>query len=360
MEWPNWRNVNKECRLKSCSHSSIPLDSAKPIHFEKAISKTNPDIVTIDDRAVVISFVRARSYSKAKYLCKTRVGYLRWLLLSLACMEGMEQSPGIAAVSCSVDRKDAIELEVPHELSDALPTFSGTGYPDSVVGRSLRGDAVAKSLHIAISYSWTASRAGYPEERLKLLWGAFNALYRGYAEATGANATKDFRMLNEVNNLFIEQDVLTRSLIKFDEIFNDMSYEDFAGWKLLTGTRSSALHIANKDDNKTSLGQLEKLRCIDGESLIYMRDRGCADFSGKRFFKTKINDLLPEAKSDYLRTRRVALLVCRYAYILRCDGVHANREYPVFNSNAMLKKQLLGDLLETVIVDFATWLAANN
>ena len=50
-------------------------------------------------------------------------------------------------------------------------------------------------------------------------------------------------------------------------------------------------------------------------------------------------------KSDRLRVRRVALLVCRYAYILRCDGVHANREYPVFNPNAMLKRRLLGDLL---------------
>lgn len=336
-----------------------PIEFSKPIHFEKAIPNTTPDIISITNMSISISFERARGYSKTKYLCKTRVSYLRWLLLSLACMEGMEQSPRIAAVSCLVDGKDTVELEVPHELNDALPTFSGTGYPDNVVGRSLRGDAVAKSLHIAISYSWAASRAGYPEERLKLLWGAFNALYRGYAEATGANATKEFRMLNEVNNLFIEQDVLIRSLIKFDEIFNDMSYEDFVGWKLLTGTRSSALHIANKDENKTSLGQLEKLRCIDRQSLIYMRDRGCADFSGKRFFKTKINDLLPEAKSDRLRTRRVALLVCRYAYILRCDGVHANREYPVFNSNAMLKKRLLGDLLETAIVDFATWLAMN-
>lgn len=55
----------------------------------------------------------------------------------------------------------------------------------------------------------------------------------------------------------------------------------------------------------------------------------------------------------------VAFLTRRYAYILRCDGMHADREYPVFSSNAMSKKQLRGDLLETVIVDFATWLAVN-
>lgn len=336
-----------------------PIGLSKPIHFEKAISKTNPDIVTIYDRAVVISFERARSYSKAKYLCKTRVGYLRWLLLSLACMEGMEQSPGIAAVSCSIDRKDAIELEVPHELNVALSTFSGAGYPDSVVGRSLQDDAVAKSLHIAISYSWAASGAGYPEERLKLLWGAFNALYRGYAGAADSGATRDIQMLNKVNQLFIEHDVLSRSLIKFDEIFDDISYEDFVGWKLLTASRSSALHIANKDKKKAKPYQLDNLRCIDRQSLIYMCDRGCADYPSKSFLKTKITELLPEAGTDRLRTRRVALLVCRYAYILRCDGVHANREYPVFNSNAMLKKRLLGDLLETAIVDFATWLAMN-
>lgn len=37
------------------------------------------------------------------------------------------------------------------------------------MGESLHDDAIARSLHIAISYSWAASRAGYPEERLKLL-----------------------------------------------------------------------------------------------------------------------------------------------------------------------------------------------
>lgn len=336
-----------------------PIKLNSPIRFERTISKDYPDSVTINKNAAVISFERALGYSKARYLGKTRVDYLRWLLLSLACMEGTEQSPGIAAVSCSVDGKGSIELEVPHELNNALSTFNGTRYPDSVVGRSFRGDAVAKSLHIAISYSWAASRAGYPEERLKLLWGAFNALYRGYAEATGSNATNDASMLNSANQLFVEHDVLFRSLIKFDQIFNHRGYEDFVSWKLLTGTRSRSLHIANEDKKKTKLSQLDRLRYIDKESLTYMRDRGCADYQSKSLFKTKINELLPDAKSDRLRVRRVALLVCRYAYILRCDGVHANREYPIFDSDAMSKKQVLGDLLEAVTVDLATWLAAN-
>ena len=212
--------------------------------FGILISLSQYHVIRKSKNAVSISLEPVRGYSKANYLCKTRVDYLRWLLLSLACMEGMEQSPGIAAVSCSVDRKDAIELEVPHELNVALSTFSGAGYPDSVVGRSLQDDAVAKSLHIAISYSWAASGAGYPEERLKLLWGAFNALYRGYAGAADSGATRDIQMLNKVNQLFIEHDVLSRSLIKFDEIFDDISYEDFVGWKLLTASRSSALHLS--------------------------------------------------------------------------------------------------------------------
>lgn len=128
---------------------------------------------------------------------------------------------------------------------------------------------------------------------------------------------------------------------------------------MLTAARSSALHIANKDKKKAMPYQLDNLRCIDRQSLIYMCDRGCADFPSESFLKTKITELLPDAESDRLCTSRVALLVCRYAYILRCDGVHVNREYPVFNSNAMLNKRLLGDLLETVIVGFATWLAMN-
>lgn len=48
--------------------------------------------------------------------------------------------------------------------------------------------------------------------------GPFNALYRGYAEVTGSNTIKDAQMPNYVNQLFIEHDVLSRSLIKFDEI----------------------------------------------------------------------------------------------------------------------------------------------
>ena len=118
-------------------------------------------------------------------------------------------------------------------------------------------------------------------------------------------------MLNEVNRLFIERDVLSRSLTKFDDIFNDISYEEFVGWKLLTGARSKALHIVNEDKKKTKLSQLDRLRYIDKEFLIFMRDRGCSDYLGKSFFRTKITELLPEAKSDRLRVRRAALLVCR-------------------------------------------------
>ena len=313
--------------------SPIKLNSA--IQFKKTISKDYLDSVTINKNAVVISFERAWGYPKAKYLCKTRVDYLRWLLLSLACIDGMKQPPCIAAVSCLLDRKGTIELEVPHELNNALSTFNGTRYPDGVVRRSLRGDAIAKSLHIAISYSWAASGAGYPEERLKLLWGAFNALYCGYAEATGSNTKNDALMLNRVNQLFVEHDVLIHSLIKFDQIFNHRGYEDFVSWKLLTGTHSRSLHIANNDKKYVDPEKIKRLGYIDKESLTYMRDRGCADYQSKSFFKTKINELLPDAKSDRLRVRRVALLVCRYAYILRCDGVHANREYPIFDSAAM-------------------------
>lgn len=128
---------------------------------------------------------------------------------------------------------------------------------------------------------------------------------------------------------------------------------------MLTGTRSRSFHIANNDKKYLDSEKIKRLGYIDKESLTYMRDRGCADYQSKSLFKTKINELLPDAKNDRLRVRRVALLVCRYANILRCDGVHANREYPIFDSDAMSKKQVLGNLLEAVTVDLATWLAAN-
>lgn len=64
-----------------------------------------------------------------------------------------------------------------------------------------------------------------------------------------------------MNQLFIEHDVLSRSLIKFDEIFDDISYEDFVGWKLLAASCSSALHIAYKDKKKAKPYQLDNLRC---------------------------------------------------------------------------------------------------
>lgn len=64
-----------------------------------------------------------------------------------------------------------------------------------------------------------------------------------------------------MNQLFIEHDVLSRSLIKFDEILDDISYEDFVGWKSLTASRSSALHIANKDKKKAKPYQLDNMRC---------------------------------------------------------------------------------------------------
>lgn len=279
------RKQRIQLEISLAFESPIKLNSA--IQFKKTISKDYLDSVTINKNAVVISFERAWGYPKAKYLCKTRVDYLRWLLLSLACIDGMEQPPCIAAVSCLLDRKGTIELEVPHELNNALSTFNGTRYPDGVVRRSLRGDAIAKSLHIAISYSWAASGAGYPEERLKLLWGAFNALYRGYAEATGSNTKNDALMLNRVNQLFVEHDVLIHSLIKFDQIFNHRGYEDFVSWKLLTGTRSRSLHIANNDKKYVDPEKIKRLGYIDKESLTYMRDRGCADYQSKSLFKPR-------------------------------------------------------------------------
>ncbi len=73
---------------------------------------------------------------------------------------------------------------------------------------------------------------------------------------------------------------------------------------MLTSARSSALHIAEKDKKKAKPYQLDNLRCIDRQSLIYMCDRGCADFPSKSFLKTKITELLPKAESDRLCIRK--------------------------------------------------------
>lgn len=64
-------------------------------------------------------------------------------------------------------------------------------------------------------------------------------------------------MLDDVNQLFIERDVLVRSITKFEDIFNEGSYKDFVSWKLLTGTRSRSLHITDKDKKNVVV---EKIR----------------------------------------------------------------------------------------------------
>ena len=115
-----------------------------------------------------------------------------------------------------------------------------------------------------------------------------------------------------------------------------------------------------KDKQDVHNAKCDRLLLLDKDTLAYMRDIGCGEVEGKQSLKRAIDTLLPHAKNDKVSLRRACLLACRYAYIFRCEGVHANKVYPVFNAKSESEKQFVNDLLESVIVDFATWIASNN
>lgn len=82
---------------------------------------------------------------------------------------------------------------------------------------------------------------------------------------------------------------------------------------------------------------------------------------GKTALKAEINDCLEQAEADESDLNIVVMLLCRYIYyILKCDGVHVNVEYPVFDTRRSDEKRVLPNLLEAAVVDFAEWLAENE
>lgn len=98
---------------------------------------------------------------------------------------------------------------------------------------------------------------------------------------------------------------------------------------------------------------------MDRETLLYMRDCGCADAESKKRLKDEIDKALANCKCKTDPTRKTTMLLCRYIYIFRCDSVHANIEYPIFKPEREREKQIMGDLLEAAIIDYPEWLSGN-
>lgn len=332
-----------------------PLQLSKGFQFRWQFPQNNYDDITVQADRLIIEYRRKSRSIASKAFCKTRVEYLRRVALLLACLEGCAESPIYASASFSIDGKDATEIELSDDLRNLVLRYSGDHFSRKVIKNSFGSEDVAKVFRIAVSYYWAASNAYSQEERLKLLWGSFNALYRWIELRKVQGSIREVDALDKVNGLFINKPIFNRAVDVFvNEIETD--YENFVRWKLLTGTRSRSIFMKSKSDSQLCKKRT-RLRYLDEDTLVFMRDYGCENVGGKAFLKTEIEDSIANAVVHSDRGRKIAMLICRYTYVLRCDAMHANIEYPVFRANKEPGKHVLGDLLEATILDLADWIA---
>lgn len=332
-----------------------PLGLKGSIAFERRFPTCSPDIVSISRDGIEIRYVRSRALLH-NALCKRRCDCVKDAVLVLTCMEGVESGPVLKCATLSADGKRGRAVELPQNLMGLCCEYSGRRFERGTAERSLGDGELAKALRISISYCWAASKAFSEEERLKLLWGSFNALYRYYAKSIGASGLCEARMLDEVNNLFLSGDVLTRSLSVFDSELS-RSYESFVRWKLLTSSKSRQLYVGKETSKKKADENTRRLCALDKDTLMFMRDDGCGDLPSKARLKALIDHNIGSIETNS-PLRKACMLLCRYIYIFRCDGVHANLPYPVFKAKeADSEKRVMGDLLEAAVIDFAAWLA---
>ena len=243
------------------------------------------------------------------------------------CASGVGEPIKIASAFYSVDEATPIEIELDGKLAGLDLTHSGRKFPQKVLVTSLDAGDLANALRIATSYCWASPKAFSQEERLKLLRGAFNALYRYQTRQR-----RDIDGLDDTAKLFLEERFLNRTLCVYSNEISPLNYRLFVRWKMLTGDRSRALDIMEGEQPKNKAVKRKRLALFDRETLECMWDYGRGDVGGKTALKAEINDRLEQAEADESDLNKVVMLLCRYIYILRCDGVHANVEYPVFET----------------------------
>lgn len=313
------------------------------------------DKVIVSNGGISFAYKRLSSHTRAHAQNTTRVKWAKKVLLAMNCADGVGDSVKIASAFYSIDESMPAGIELDGNLAGLDLAYGGRKYPQIVLVASLGTGDLAKALRIAISYCWAAAKAFSQEERLKLLWGAFNALYR-YQTKRG----RDLDGLDDAAKLFLEDRFLNRALCVYSNEIRPLDYRLFVRWKMLTGDRSRALYIKKDERTRNKSAKGKRLAQFDRETLACMRDYGCGDVEGKAALKAEINDHLERARVDADDLNKVVMLLCRYIYILRCDGVHANVEYPIFDVKRSEEKRVLSNLLEAAVVDFAEWLTEND
>ena len=176
------------------------------------------------------------------------------------CVGGVGESIKIGLAFYSVDEATPIEIELDGKLAGLDLTHSGRKFPQKVLVTSLDAGDLANALRIATSYCWASAKAFSQEERLKLLWGAFNALYRYQTRQR-----RDIDGLDDTAKLFLEERFLNRTLCVYSNEIRPLNYRLFVRWKMLTDDRSRALYIRRANSLR--------IRRPRGRGLLYLTAR---------------------------------------------------------------------------------------
>lgn len=203
-----------------------PIELESVISFEQPFRQCDPDKVTISDTTIGIQYKRSSNLGPKRAFNKTRIAYIQSTILALACLETSQNPIEFDSAVFSIDQKRQIDLKIPEELIALKDIKPHAKFPQKVIERSFGRGEMAKHFRISLSYSWAASMAYSQEERLRLLWGSFNALYRFFYQKQNHNQN-ELRMLDATSDLFIREKVLDRAIVAFGQEIGSLNFKKF-------------------------------------------------------------------------------------------------------------------------------------
>lgn len=219
----------QSCRVHVSLLFKKEIALLKPISFERAFPNCSADRATVTNKGIRIAFERTRKVSGAKIFGKTRIDYIRWIILLLSCLEDNPFAPSVASISYSLNEDTPKNLKIPEELQQTITEYSGIHFPYTTIDKALKSDCSSEALKIAISYCWIASKAISQEERLKLLWGAFNALYRWYGKSQNLKTREKSLCLTRQTNYSSAKTSSSRlsdnSIRRFETLYGRISLD---------------------------------------------------------------------------------------------------------------------------------------
>lgn len=235
-------------------------------------------------------------------------------------------------------------------LSDAsLPNAPACHDSPFIPSKIVKGiyDSVYRSQSVvAISYLYASKRSAEVTSRFRYLWSAFNALYKDYPSSGRAEYLHARSLLDAISkNADIERIMNHYFAQEPDLDCESWRWNDFlSGFKALSVTRKKDGTIAVSNNAELVLGDVDQdLVAVFQTRNAYAKWRNLSE-------EANLMKLRAMQLADGAQGNRFLFIFSFYLYWLRCDTVHGNSLYPVFQKEESRKHLgILCDTLEELV-----------